>query len=133
MSMSQAAFTVRVFGYYLLVLGAVLMLIPNMLLAVSLMPATNEVWIRVVGVLVFNIGIYYIYAAKAEATAFFRATILARAFVLVAFAVFAVLGLAKPILVLFGAVDFAGGLWTWKALKSGGHARPDVHRTPSRT
>ncbi|MBI3369160.1 MAG: hypothetical protein HY021_12180 [Burkholderiales bacterium] len=117
--MSKAAFTIRAFGYYLLVLGVVLILIPNTLLTLSFMPATNEVWIRVVGVVVFNIGIYYLYAAKCEATAFFRGSVYTRAFVLAAFAAFALLGLAKPMLVLFGAVDFIGGLWTWKALNSG--------------
>lgn len=117
--MSKAAFTIRAFGYYLLVLGVVLILIPNVLLTMSFMPPTSEVWIRVVGVVVFNIGVYYIYAAKCEATAFFRASVYARTFVLAAFAAFALLGLANPMLVLFGTVDFVGGLWTWKALKSG--------------
>ncbi|MFO1315641.1 MAG: hypothetical protein U1F58_08540 [Burkholderiales bacterium] len=120
--MSKAAFTVRAFGYYLLALGAVLILIPNVLLAMTFMPPTSEVWIRVVGVLVFNIGVYYIYAARCEATAVFRASVYARTFVLVAFAAFAVLGLAEPVLVVFGAVDFVGGLWTWKALQNGGGA-----------
>ncbi len=120
--MSRAAVTIRAFGYYLLVLGTVLTLVPNALLAVSFMPPTSEVWIRVVGVLVFNVGVYYIYAARCEATAFFRASVHTRTFVLVAFAAFSVLGLASPVLVLFGAVDFAGGLWTWQALKSGDDA-----------
>jgi hypothetical protein len=77
----------------------------------------------VVGVLVFNIGVYYLYAAKCEAVAFFHASVFTRAFVLVAFAAFWLLGLAKPMLVLFGAVDFVGGLWTWQALRAGSHAR----------
>ena len=118
--MTKAAFTVRAFGYYLLVLGVVLVLAPNLLLAMSFMPSTNEVWIRVVGVLVFNIGVYYIYAAKCEATAFFQASVYTRALVFVAFIAFSALGLAKPMLVLFGAVDLLGGLWTRHALKSAG-------------
>ena len=116
--MSKAAFTIRAFGYYLLVLGVVLILVPNLLLTLSFMPSTNEVWIRVAGVLVFNIGVYYLYAAKCEATAFFRASVFTRTFVLLAFATFALLGIAKPMLVLFGSVDFVGGLWTWKMLRS---------------
>ena len=116
--MSKAAFTIRAFGFYLLALGVILIIAPNVLLSLSFMPNTTEVWIRVVGVLVFNIGIYYLYAAKCEATAFFRASIYSRTFVLVAFAAFWLLGLAKPMLVLFGAVDFAGGLWTRSALKT---------------
>jgi hypothetical protein len=117
--MSKAAFTIRAFGFYLLALGVVLILVPNLLLALSFMPATTEVWIRVVGVLVFNIGVYYVYAARCEATAFFHASVYTRTFVVGAFAAFWLLGLASPMLVAFGAVDFAGALWTRSALKSG--------------
>ncbi|MBL8345314.1 MAG: hypothetical protein JNN03_07725 [Rubrivivax sp.] len=116
--MTKAAFSVRAFGYYMLVLGVVLVLAPNQLLGLSFMPPTNEVWIRVAGVLVLNIGVYYIYAAKCEATDFFAASVYTRILVFVAFAAFAALGLAKPMLVLFGAVDLLGGLWTLRALKS---------------
>ena len=116
--MSKAAFTVRAFGYYLLALGVVLVFVPNLLLAASFISTTSEVWIRVLGVVVFNLGVYYIYAAKCEATAFFRATVFTRTLVLVAFSAFWLLGLVQPMLVAFGAVDFLGGLWTWRALKS---------------
>lgn len=117
--MSEAAFTIKAFGYYLIVLGAGLLVAPNLLLGLFLMPPAQEVWIRVVGLLVFNIGVYYLYAAKCEATAFFRASIATRALVLVAFATFVLLGLAPPMLVAFGAVDFLGALWTWRRLGRG--------------
>lgn len=116
--MSKAAFTIRAFGIYLIFLGIALVAVPNLLLGMFFMPETNEVWIRVVGLLVFNIGVYYIYAARCEATEFFRASVYARSLVFVAFAIFALTGLAQPMLVGFGAVDFLGGLWTWRALKS---------------
>lgn len=115
--MSKSAFTIKVFGYYLLVLGIALIAIPNLLLTTFQIPGTTEVWIRVVGVLVLNIGVYFIYAAKCEARAFFQASVYTRAFVLAAFAAFAALGLASPMLILFGTVDFAGGIWTHLALK----------------
>jgi hypothetical protein len=114
---SRAAFTIRAFGYYLVVLGLALVAVPNLLLGMFLMPATSEVWIRVVGLLVFNIGIYYVFAARCEATAFFRASVFTRTLVLVGFAAFALAGLAKPTLIGFGLVDFLGGMWTWRALK----------------
>ncbi len=114
--MPKAAFSIKAFGVYLLVLGVSLVLVPNLLLSVFGMPRTDEVWIRVVGVLVFNIGVYYWFAAQGEATSVFRASIYTRVLVLVAFAAFAALGLAPPMLVLFGAADFAGAVWTWQAL-----------------
>lgn len=116
--MSKSAFTVKAFGIYLLVLGVGLTFAPNLLLSVFGMPATSEVWIRVVGVLVFNIGIYYIYAAKCEAKAFFQASVYTRVLVLTSFAAFVALGFASPVLIFFGAVDFAGGIWTQLALRA---------------
>ena len=116
--MSKSGFTVKAFGIYLLVLGVALMLVPNLLLGLFGMAPTAEVWIRVVGVLVFNIGIYYWYAAQCEAKAVFQASVYTRCFVLAAFAGFALLGLASPMLVLFGVADFAGAVWTQLALRS---------------
>jgi hypothetical protein len=120
---SKSAFTVKAFGIYLLVLGVGLTVAPNPLLSVFGMPQTTEVWIRVVGILVFNIGVYYWYAAKCEAVAFFRASVYTRTLVLVAFAAFAALGFATPVLILFGAADFAGAVWTHLALRAEQQAR----------
>jgi hypothetical protein len=116
--MSKSAFTLKAFGIYLLVLGTVLIFVPNYLLTLFGLPQTSEVWIRVVGVLVINIGVYYLYAAKCEALAFFRASVFTRIFVLVAFIAFAAFGLVSPILILFGMVDCAGGIWTHLALRT---------------
>ena len=49
--MSKSAFTLKAFGYYMLALGVGLILAPNTVLAVFQMPTTNEVWIRVGGIL----------------------------------------------------------------------------------
>jgi hypothetical protein len=115
---SKSAFSVKVFGIYLLVLGTGLTFAPNLLLSVFGMPPTSEVWIRVVGVLVFNIGVYYVYAARCEAKAFFQASVYTRTLVLASFAAFAAFGLASPLLILFGVADFAGGVWTHLALRA---------------
>jgi hypothetical protein len=115
--MSAAAFTLKVFGLYLLGLGVALVLVPNMLLALFVMQQTNEVWIRVLGLLVFNIGVYYIYAARCEAREFFVASVYTRVLVLAGLTAFVWFGLAKPMLAVFGWIDFLGALWTWRALK----------------
>ena len=69
--MSKSALTVKVFGIYLLVLGVCLTVLPNLLLSMFGIAQTTEVWIRVLGVVVFNVGIYYWYAAQSEAKEFF--------------------------------------------------------------
>ena len=116
--MSKAAFTIKAFGVYLILLGIIIVFVPNLLLTVVGIPQTTEVWVRVVGVLVFNIGIYYLYAAKCEAVAFFSASVYTRALVLISFVTFALLGLVSPMIILFGVADFSGGLWTFFALRS---------------
>ncbi len=121
--MSKAAFTIKAFAGYLFGLGVLLLLVPNILIAQFGFPPANEVWIRVLGVVVINVGVYYWYAAVSEARPFFLASVFARAFVLLAFAGLAFFELAKPMLILFGAVDALGGLWTYFALRSDDRGR----------
>jgi hypothetical protein len=113
----MVALTVRVFGIYLLVLGAWLLVAPNALLALFGMAPTTEVWIRVVGMLVGFLGVYYVRAAAANLTRFFAWTVPVRLSVPVFFGAFVLLGLAPPVLLLFAVVDAAAALWTWRALR----------------
>ena len=116
--MSKAALSMFVFGIYVILLGVILMVIPNALLAIFGLPATTEVWIRVVGMLVFLIGYYYIRASRneKEMISFYRWTVHARSSVIVFFIIFVAFGFIKPILILFGFVDLLAAIWTWKAL-----------------
>jgi hypothetical protein len=115
--MNTAAKSVYYFGFYLLLLGITLITYPNLLLSTFGQPETMEVWIRVVGVIVFNIGLYYIFMAPANNALFCTLTVYTRLAVLVWFIVFVVLEWAQPSLILFGAVDAVGALWTYMALR----------------
>ncbi len=116
-TMSYSAKTILVFAVYLLLLGVVLVVAPNLLLTSVGAPATDEVWIRIVGVLVTVLGIYYSTAARSELRPFFIASVPVRMSVMFIFAAFAVLKFAPPTLILFGMVDFLGSVWTWVALR----------------
>ncbi len=116
--MSRAARSVRWFGVYVAILGAVLVFAPNLLLSMFRVPETREVWIRVLGVVLFDLGVLYWCFARSESGPLFRATIATRTLILVAFVAFVALGLVTPVLILFGAVDFGGGLWTAWALRA---------------
>ncbi len=118
--MSRVTKSIFFFGIYVLLLGATLVVAPNVLLKIFNVPETSEVWIRVAGMLVFIIGYYYVRAAtdKKDMTNFFRWTIYARTSVLVFFTVFVLLNYVKPILILFGVIDLAGAIWTAQALRS---------------
>jgi len=115
--MSRTATSVLVFGIYLIVLGAILMLLPNLLLLSFGFPATEEVWIRVLGVVTLILGIYYLTAARYELRAFFGASVGLRASVIFFFLVFVLFRAAEPQLLLFGAIDLAGAFWTLRAIR----------------
>ena len=94
-----------------------LLVTPNLLLSLFQIPETNEVWVRVVGMLVFHIGLYYVLMAPSDNKLFYSLTAYTRFGVLVWFIAFVVIGWAPVQLILFGLVDAAGALWTLLALK----------------
>ena len=116
--MSKTAFTIKASCCYIMALGLTLVLAPNLLLAVMRMPPTGEVWIRVLGMVVINLGTFFWVAARTEAVALFRATLYVRPLVLAWLAAFVLLGLAPPQLLVFGVIEAAGALWTWLALRA---------------
>jgi hypothetical protein len=115
--MSRPARSVFIFGLYLVAVGLALILCPNPLFALLRLPASHEIWPRVVGVLALVLAHYYVQAARHDVVAFFRWTVSARILVFVVFAVFVLLGLAPVPLALLGAVDLAAALWTAWALR----------------
>lgn len=115
--MTAASKSVYYFGFYLLVLGISLTVVPNVLLGLFQMPVATEVWIHVLGVVVFVIGLYYVFMAQANHTLFLMLTVYARTSVLLCFVAFVVMDWAPVQLILFGTIDGAGALWTYLALK----------------
>jgi hypothetical protein len=119
--MATPAFTIQAFGIYLLGLGGILIVAPNALLSQFGLPPSEEIWIHVVGMLVAFLGVYYVRAAAAGLSAFFGWTVPVRLSVLAFFAAFVALLSAPPTLLLFGLVDAAGAIWTWRAIRVGRH------------
>lgn len=115
--MSRAAWSMLVFGIYLVVLGVALIAVPNAILSLFGLPATSEVYIRIVGVLLFLLAWYYILSARKEMTDFFRWTVYARASIILFFTAFVALDFVKPVLILFGVVDLTAAIWTGLALR----------------
>lgn len=118
--MSKSAFSLRIFSIYMFVLGSILVIAPNLLLSFFGVPEAHEVWIRVVGMLVIIIGYLDFMATCIELPVFYRWTVTARLSVPVFFTIFIILGLAPLILLLFGAIDGAGAIYTAICLSSDG-------------
>jgi hypothetical protein len=116
-TMTSAGRSVCYFGFYLYAVGFTLIVIPNMFLQTLKLPETNEVWIRIVGVLAFCLGFYYHRSGVQNNVSFFKLTVPVRIFVCVVFSIFVLLKYVSPILVGIGVVDLLGAIWTYYALK----------------
>ena len=116
--MSKSSTSVLVFGVYLIGMGAGLVFMPNFVLGTLGFPPSNEIWVRVVGVLALVLAYYYISAARSGTKVFMEWTVPARIGVFVAFTAFALLGMVGPIMIGLGLVDLLGALWTRFALRS---------------
>lgn len=122
--MSPAAKSIYYFGFYLYLVGITLIFVPNFLLATVQIPETNEVWIRVVGVLACCLGYYYHRSGANNDIAFCRLTIPTRVFVFLSFLTFALLDYVSPMIIGFGAIDVLGAVWTGISLRKESAAKP---------
>ena len=116
--MSRAAFSAQVFAVYVMATGAAFVVAPNALLSLFGVPPSTEPWVHVVGVLAFMIGIYAWVGGRHDHRPFLVASVATRVLVFAAFGAFVLLDMAPPVLALFGAVDLAGALWTFAALRA---------------
>lgn len=128
--MSRAAFSIKLFAAYLFLLGAVFVIVPNLLLSLFRIPSA-EGWVRIVGLLAFNIGAYGWIAARNEYRGFFVASVWLRVEVWLVLTVLALLGLVPPVIALFGLADLIGGVWTHSCLRSDARGSPRCLQTPA--
>ena len=92
---------------------------PNLLLTLAGLEPATDVWVRVTGMLIAILGLYYVLCAKHEVTYFFKLSVVGRILPSAFFIVFVVLGFARWQLILFSTVDISCALWTAAALRSG--------------
>ena len=116
--MRKSAFSVFVFGIYLMVGGIGFLFIPNICLSILGMQMTQEVWIHIMGWCMFFIGLYYIVAARNELMPFIRWTTYTRPNLIIFLAILVMLGKVEPIIIAFGVIELIGAIWTIMALRS---------------
>lgn len=113
----RAAFSVKVWGVYLVLAGVGLLSIPNIVLPVLGFSTTTEVWVRVLGLAVAVLGGYYFHLARNNVIAFVQATIPGRLIFAIGTVALVATGMSGASLLLFGITDAAGAIWTWWALR----------------
>ena len=116
--MSKSAVSLFVFGIYMFIVGLIMLVIPNFFLSLVGIPTTTEIWIRMAGMLIFILSFYYMISARWELTQFFLLTVYGRASLIVFVTIFVLMGLGKPVMILFGFFDLLGAIWTALALRS---------------
>lgn len=112
MKLSRTDISILIFGIYSLIMGFVLLLVPNIILPLVGLPVSNESWIYLLGFVLICSSYYYIRSAIDKNLALARYTTHTR--------------LAAPLVVIFlvatnkadwhfisfGVIDGLGGLWT---------------------
>jgi hypothetical protein len=116
--MSGPAKSSFVYGVYAVVSGGTLLLKPYFVLGVLGMSPACEGWVRMLGMFLFVLGIYYIAAARKEMIEYFELSVFGRLSVMVFMTIFVWLGFVPRILILLGVIDLFAGVWTFMALRS---------------
>jgi hypothetical protein len=101
---------------YVAITGITLVFKPNMLLEIFGFQPTDEVWIKVTGILVFSLAILYMNITR-ENRRIAMATVLSRLFIAACFGLLVALSNVKPALLLFAGLDMLTAVWTWKELQ----------------
>jgi len=118
----RAAKTVEVFGWIILVQGALMLFVPSLVASLLALPALVEQaanYLRLAGLLVGGIGMIYVVSGRLNAEGFVFASLLDRPLVPVIMAVMWWQGLIPgPLALAFAVSDFGSFLWTltaWRA------------------
>lgn len=119
--MSKSAKSVFIYGIFYAINGMMLLLVPNVLLDSLGIENTNEVWIRLAGILLMAIAVYYILGAKYELIVIMKATAFIRFSIIIFFTAFVLLEMVSPSIIVISVIDFLGGVWTFLMLKNEGH------------
>lgn len=116
MKLNKIYISIFVFGCYSLLMGIVLLFIPNHILPLFGIPASNESWLYLLGFVLICSSYYYLRSAIDKNIDFVRYTIHTRfaAPFVVAFLIGT--GKADWHFLSFGIIDGLGGLWTWYTL-----------------
>jgi hypothetical protein len=102
---------------YVIFSGLQLLFIPNFLLATFGLEPTSEIWIRVLGMLVLALSFYYYAMYKNGGKEIVLATVQGRLFFCAGLVMFVLLGMAKPVLIIFAVIEMALALWTLSEIR----------------
>jgi hypothetical protein len=104
---------------YVIISGLQLLFVPNFLLGMFGIAPTSEIWIRVLGMLVLVLSIYYYAIYKKGDKEIVRATVQGRLLFCAGLVMFVILGMAPPVLIGFALAETGLALWSLAELRRG--------------
>lgn len=115
--MKKASVSVGVFGFYLLLVGALAVAFPvTVALGAGFLP-TDDLVVRLIGGFFAVMAYYYLRAADTDDYTFFRQSIYVRLPVAPFLVVFWLMGLCSVNVALFGIAVSLSAIWTYLALR----------------
>jgi hypothetical protein len=123
--MKHSTLSMLVFCLYMAGLAVALVAIPGPFLGLFGFSPPDGLWVRMFGLTLGILAFFYARAIRAGDLRFYSWTAQARLILLPAFTLFVVVGLAPPVLLLFGFFDTGCAIWTGLALRS------EVRRAPA--
>lgn len=115
--MNRISKSIFIFGLYSLLMGIVLLFLPNLFLPLFNLPLLGEPWLNLLGFVLMCSSYYYIRSAISGNMEFALYTIHTRFAAPLVVAYLISTGKADWHFLSFGIVDGLGGLWTWRELK----------------
>lgn len=116
-TMNRTSKSIFIFGIYSLVMGIVLLFLPDQVLPLFDLPVSGEPWLNLLGFVLICSSYYYIRSALSGNLQFALYTTHTRFFAPLVVGYLMASGKADWHFISFGIVDFLGGLWTWIELK----------------
>jgi hypothetical protein len=116
-TMSRVNRSIFIFGIYSLIMGVVLLFIPELILPLFGLPVSGEPWLNLLGFVLICSSYYYLRSAIDGNYEFAKYTTHTRFAAPVVVAYLLLAGKADWHFVSFGIIDGLGGLWTWFELK----------------
>lgn len=120
--MSRPARSLFVFAIYVLVTGVAFIAAPAPLVALLRLPPATLGWARVIGLLALVIGAYDAVGSRAECMPYIRSSIPVRLGFAAGTGVLVAFSQMPATILLLGATDVAGAIWTAVALRSSARA-----------
>ena len=116
--MTRAARSIQIYGIYIVVSGLSMCFVPNLMLARLGVPPTTEGYIRMLGLVLFILGLYYVAAARSQITPFFRWSVWGRGLAVAGVIGLVIIQLVPPAFLGIAAIDAACAVWTAMALRT---------------